>query len=100
MGNFMYILNLKTSYLKDLDNFDNKTYNKLTKKLKIVLPMMIEGKWFELSLMPYRSHKLKGKYNNYFDLHLAGDIVLIYSINESENIIDLVRIGTHNQVFT
>ncbi len=96
----MYSLNLKTSYLKDLDNFDNKTYNKVVKKLKIVLQMMTEGKWFELSLMPYRAHKLQGKYKNYFDLHISGDIVLIYGINESDNIIDLVRIGTHNQVFS
>ncbi len=95
----MYSLNIKTSYLKDLEKFDNKTYNRLSKKLKIVLQMMTEGKWFELSLMPYRAHRLQGKYKNYFDLHLAGDLVLIYAINESENIIDLVRIGTHNQVF-
>ena len=45
----------------------------------------------------YSDHALKGDYNGYRDLHLRGDIVLIYKIDGEELL--LARLGTHNQVF-
>jgi mRNA interferase YafQ len=42
-------------------------------------------------------HPLKAEYAGYRELHISGDLLLIYSIEEET--IKLVRIGTHPQLF-
>ena len=44
----------------------------------------------------YRDHALKGKFAGYRELHLGGDLLLIYRIEEE--IIYLIRIGTHAEI--
>lgn len=45
----------------------------------------------------YRDHPLKGDRGGVRDCHLRPDIVLLYS--RSENLLKLVRIGTHADLF-
>lgn len=45
----------------------------------------------------YRDHPLKGDRAGVRDCHLRPDIVLLYS--RSENLLKLVRIGTHADLF-
>ncbi len=42
-------------------------------------------------------HPLKAEYIGYRELHISGDLLLIYKIEEET--VKLVRIGTHSQLF-
>jgi mRNA interferase YafQ len=42
-------------------------------------------------------HSLKGKYLDYREFHISGDLLLIYKIENS--LLQLIRIGTHSQLF-
>ena len=44
----------------------------------------------------YRDHALKGKLSDYREIHLGGDLLLIYRIEKE--VIYLIRIGTHAEV--
>ena len=47
----------------------------------------------------FRDHKLFGKFRGCREFHLAPDILLIYRINQSRRLIELVRIGSHSELF-
>ena len=44
-------------------------------------------------------HKLSGEYRDCRECHIKPDWLLIYKINESQNILSLVRTGTHTDLF-
>jgi mRNA interferase YafQ len=44
-----------------------------------------------------RDHALKGEWADFRECHISGDILLIYQIEE--NVVKLVRIGSHSQLF-
>lgn len=47
----------------------------------------------------YRNHTLKGEWNGYRELHISGDWLLIYRINEDELRLVLTRTGSHGELF-
>lgn len=97
----MYKIVPKKSFNNDFNKLLQQGFDdeELDKKLRVVFSLMMNDNKIALGKMPYRAHKLKGKYKDCFDLHIAGDVVLIYSYDEDSKIIDLLRIGSHNQVF-
>jgi len=46
----------------------------------------------------YQKHELKGKYQGCLECHIGGDFLLIW-IDEKHNIIELVRLGSHSELF-
>ena len=44
-----------------------------------------------------RDHSLTGEYQDTRELHISGDLLLIYMTTSTELI--LIRIGTHSQLF-
>jgi mRNA interferase YafQ len=46
---------------------------------------------------PYEPHKLHGKWNGYFECHIAHDWLLIYKIDAK--FVYLYRTGSHNDLF-
>jgi len=44
----------------------------------------------------YRDHDLKGKLAGYRELHLGGDLLLLYRIEG--NTVYLIRLGTHAEI--
>jgi mRNA interferase YafQ len=46
-----------------------------------------------------KDHKLKGNWVNHRECHIAPDWLLIYRINEPSNILELVRTGSHSELF-
>lgn len=44
-----------------------------------------------------RDHLLIGNYDNFREFHIAGDLLVIYCIED--DILKLTRIGTHSQLF-
>ena len=46
----------------------------------------------------YKPHLLAGEYNGFMECHVENDLLLIW-LDETENIIKLVRLGTHSELF-
>jgi mRNA interferase YafQ len=73
--------NLKAQIIEKLFNFVS------LKSQKIELPA--EAK----------DHNLKGEWQDTREFHLSGDLLVIYQIDEENQILKLLRIGTHSQLF-
>ncbi|MFA5455298.1 MAG: type II toxin-antitoxin system YafQ family toxin [Sulfurimonas sp.] len=65
-------------------------------KLKTVLFSLINGEILE---QRYKNHQLIGNYNSCMECHIKPDLLLIYKINLQFNELQLVRIGSHAQLF-
>jgi len=46
-----------------------------------------------------RPHKLSGNYTGYWECHIEPDWLLVYELNDEENLLELVRTGTHSDLF-
>ncbi len=46
----------------------------------------------------YRSHQLAGNYKGYMECHVENDLLLIW-FDESKELIKLVRLGSHSEIF-
>ncbi|MCI5829587.1 MAG: type II toxin-antitoxin system YafQ family toxin [Spirochaetia bacterium] len=47
----------------------------------------------------YKDHQLKGKLKDFRDCHVRPDLVLIYSINNENLILNAFRINSHSEIF-
>lgn len=47
----------------------------------------------------YRDHALSGEYKGFRDIHIAPDIVLLYTKIQSILVLELVDIGSHSDLF-
>ncbi|SDN15467.1 mRNA interferase YafQ [Daejeonella rubra] len=47
----------------------------------------------------YRPHRLSGNFKGYWECHVKTDLLLIWEENETLNLIELVRTGTHSDLF-
>lgn len=45
-----------------------------------------------------RDHALTGEWSDTREFHISGDLLVIYMI--TENVLKLLRIGTHSQLFS
>ncbi len=88
----MLTLKRHKQFKKDLKKvkLTDKQFEKLIKYISLLLE--------EKSLPPEaKDHPLVGKWKDFREFHLGGDLLVIYKI-EGKSLI-LVRIGTHNQLF-
>lgn len=46
----------------------------------------------------YHVHRLRGKYVDYFECHVRPDLLLIYVVVD-ESVLELVRLGSHSELF-
>jgi len=47
----------------------------------------------------YKPHLLSGNFNGYWECHIKPDWLLIWRHNENDKVIELVRTGTHADLF-
>jgi mRNA interferase YafQ len=47
----------------------------------------------------HKAHKLSGDYKNYWECHVKPDLLLIWDENDHLNLLELVRTGTHSDLF-
>ena len=89
----MWELHITTQFKKDLKKYRNRP-DKVA-NLKSVLAFLQES-----GTVPkqYRPHMLSGDYSGYMECHVESDQLLIW-IDESEQVISLVRFGTHSELF-
>ena len=65
-------------------------------ELQAVVTMLAEGKTLPET---YRDHALIGSYSNARECHIRPDWLLIYSISNETLILELMRTGSHSDLF-
>ncbi len=89
----MRIFKLTSQFKKDLKRYCNNP-DKIA-SLEIVLELLQET-----GIVPpeYKPHLLRGNYKGYMECHIENDFLLIW-IDETEEIIKLIRLGSHSDLF-
>ena len=89
----MFVLKMTSQFKKDLKKIKNNPHK--IQNLKQVLLNLEEN-----GVVPseYYPHKLTGNYSRYMECHVENDMLLIW-IDADENIINLVRLGSHSELF-
>ena len=86
-------LKITSQFKKDLKRYQNQP--KKIEKLKIVLGFLQQ----EITIpSEYTPHRLLGNYKDCMECHIESDTLLIW-IDENSNVIKLLRLGTHSELF-
>ena len=86
-------LKITSQLKKDLKKYQNQP--KRIEKLKVVLGYLQQ----DIPIpQEYKPHKLLGEYKDCMECHIESDTLLIW-IDENTNIVKLIRIGTHSELF-
>ena len=85
-------------FRKDYELMQKRGYD--LAKLDTLLNLILEGNKLPSS---YRDHRLEGKWKGCRDAHVTFDWILIYEYvdnneSENENIVKLIRTGTHTDL--
>ena len=89
----MKTLQPTTQYRKDL-----KRYRHQPEKLAALTALLTLIKNEQPIPAEYLPHPLHGKYNGCLECHIKGDFLLIW-FDPKSNVIELVRLGTHSELF-
>ncbi len=49
--------------------------------------------------LKHQNHPLHGEYADCFECHIKSDLLLIYRIEEEKNILSILNIGSHSDLF-
>jgi len=90
----MFEIIRQTKFKKDFKLIKKQGGN--IKLLKEVVEILIKGE--ELPAK-YKDHSLIGNYANTHECHIQPDWLLIYRIDVEQNVLDLVRTGSHSELF-
>lgn len=86
-------LHFSTQYKKDAKRFRNQP--KKMEKVAEILRMLRDEIPIPAS---YRPHLLTGNYAGCMECHIEGDFLLIW-IDETDNLIGVLRLGSHSELF-
>lgn len=82
------------SFKKDLKRYANQP-----EKLRELYEFIDKYLRFENEIpAKFRPHMLIGEYAGHMECHIKGDYLLIW-LDEANNIIKLVRLGSHSELF-
>jgi len=92
----MYQLEVTTKFKKDLKKIKKSAidFEHTTKVLKL-----LQQSGFEGIPQHMKPHQLIGNYKDCWECHIKPDLLIIWLQFESPNIIRLVRIGSHSDLF-
>ena len=86
-------MKITSQFKKDLKKYQNPP--KRIEKLKVVLRYLQQ----DIPIpQEYKPHKLLGEYKDCMERHIESDTLLIW-IDENTNIVKLIRLGTHSELF-
>lgn len=92
-----YQLVTSSKFLKDLKLLKKRSQKDFA-LLQELITVLAEGGHSGLA-SKHRPHKLKGNYNGYWECHVKPDLLLIWDENEEIRLLELVRTGTHSDLF-
>lgn len=89
----MWELKISKQFKKDLKRYQNKPEQ--IAHLKRVLEILQES-----GIVPkeYKPHMLIGEYKGHMECHIENDTLLIW-LDEADNLIKLIRFGSHSELF-
>lgn len=70
-------------------HFDERTFNH-------VIQIIASGKLLDTK---HQNHPLHGEYADCFECHIKNDLLLIYKIYKEENLLSVIDIGSHSDLF-
>ncbi|MEM6603004.1 MAG: type II toxin-antitoxin system YafQ family toxin [Pseudomonadota bacterium] len=73
-----------------------KKRGKDLKKLKSIVITLSNN---EVLPLKNRDHELVGNWRGHRECHIEPDWLLVYRVNLDKNILELVRMGTHSDLF-
>ena len=90
--------NQSDDFIKDWDRLDRSGKHDMH-RLKEAMLLLVAN---DAPLPPeWKDHKLKGKFEDYRECHIKGDLLLVYYIDKISNgeLIVFARVGTHSEIF-
>ncbi len=88
----MLELEVHKTFIKDLNKAQLNSTN--STKLFLYISELLNGEDLPKEA---RNHTLSGEWSDAQEFHISGDLLVIYMIDE--NTLQLIRIGTHSQLF-
>ncbi|KAA3503168.1 type II toxin-antitoxin system YafQ family toxin [Rhizobium rhizogenes] len=83
-------------FLKDWQRLNNSGRYDMEKLKKIMLLLVAN----EGPLPPqFHDHELTGEWRDHRECHVGGDFLLIYILDEKQNLVVFTRTGTHAELF-
>lgn len=93
----MLEVNETKRFLKDLAKVSKSSKPSTLKTIKENLKEALKYIVAQKPLPPeYRDHKMDRAYLGYRDCHILGDVVLVYQVDQENNVVNLNRIGSHS----
>ena len=89
-----YGITYTAQFKRDYKRIKKRKFN--IAELQAVVTMLAEGKTLPES---YRDHTLIGSYHNARECHIRSDWLLIYSISNETLVLELMRTGSHSDLF-
>ncbi len=93
----MYKIIASKKFLKDLKLLKKRSVADFELMQTFILDLALEG--HKGVHKKYRPHKLKGIYKGYWECHVKTDLLLIWSEHDEILLLELVRTGTHSDLF-
>lgn len=87
-----YKITHSKEYKKDI----RKLNHQRLESLEIVINKLAKGETLESN---YKDHKLTGNLKNYRECHIKPDLLLIYAIYEDILELNVLRVGSHSDLF-
>ncbi len=90
--------NQSDDFIKDWERLERSGRHDMH-RLKEAMLLLIAN---DAALPPeWKDHSLKGKFSEYRECHVKGDLLLVYELEEisSGELVVFVRAGTHSELF-
>lgn len=85
-----------TSFKKDLKKYKNNKAKR--EKILEAISLLANDEPIPSNMRP---HRLIGNYQGYMELHIEGDLLLIWRefLDNGDEVIHLARLGSHSELF-
>jgi len=93
----MFEIVTSTKFLKDLKLLKKRSVSDF-QLLQNVISILADKGHTGLD-KKHKAHKLSRTYKDYWECHVKPDLLLIWDENEQINLLELVRTGTHSDLF-
>ena len=93
----MFKIKASNKFLKDIKLVKKRSPNDLILLEKVVSILAVFG--HSGLEKKHKAYKLSGDYNRYWECHVKPDLLLIWDENEILMLVELVRTGSHSDLF-
>jgi len=93
----MFTLKIGTQAKKDFKRLKKTSLNDFISSQEFVLNLLNNG-YCDIN-QKHKPHKLIGNYIDCYECHIKSDLLLIWKENKEKNIIHIIRIGSHSNLF-